>query len=450
MSEDPSAGADGTVVSRSGAIPTHRLDAATGPMRISGHSSHEAPRMAATHWRDSIRTRIVLAVMLVSMVTSAGLGVLLSSQASEGAREGLRQQAITRLDTVSDSYRLDGRVRLGASADPDVPPRALVEGMKDGDRRSYYDGDTMWASERLGKDVLLTVQLDDDLVDEQDSTRLRTLLVSLLLASLISAAAAWALGNALSRRLRRAALAANAMADGDTSARTDQGGSDEVAALTRAVDTMAVTLQSRLEAERAFTADVAHELRTPVTGLVSAVELLPEGRPATLVRTQVGRLRRLVEDLLEVSRLESGSEVATLEEHDLGELVDRTVRFLAVSAPCERVELRGNNPTRVLIDPRRFERIMANLLVNVQRHGGGHCVITVVRRAVVVDDFGEGYPEEILERGPQRFHGSGATKGTGLGLTIISKQAATMGATVEFSSARSGGARTILRFQPAD
>ena len=48
MSEDPSAGADGTVVSRSGAIPTHRLDAATGPMRISGHSSHEAPRMAAT------------------------------------------------------------------------------------------------------------------------------------------------------------------------------------------------------------------------------------------------------------------------------------------------------------------------------------------------------------------------------------------------------------------
>lgn len=436
---------------RTGGIPTHRLDAAvTGPMRVSGRSARRDQRLGGTRWRDSIRTRIVLAVLLVSIVTSAGLGVLLASQASDAARENLRQQAVSRLDTVSASYRLDGRVRRGATADPDVPPRELVQGMEQGERRSYYDGDTMWATERLGKDVLLTVQLDDDMLRQQDAERLRTLLLSLALASAISAAAAWTLGNALSSRLRSAATAATAMAEGDTTARTDTGGRDEVAALTRAVDTLAVTLQSRLAAERAFTADVAHELRTPVTGLVSAVELLPEGRPATLVRTQVGRLRRLVEDLLEVSRLESGSEVATLEEHDLGEVVDRTVRFLAVSAPCERVELRGESPQQVLIDPRRFERIMANLLVNVQRHGGGHCVITVVRRAVVVDDFGDGYPAEILEHGPQRFHGSGASKGTGLGLTIISKQAATMGATVEFDRARTGGARTVLRFQAAD
>lgn len=451
MTQDRPRGGRRAAPAHSGGIPTHRLDAAvTGPMRVSGRTSRETPHPGTTHWRDSIRTRIVLAVMLVSIMTSAGLGALLSAQAADAARESLRQQAITRLDTVSDSYRLDGRVRLGATADPDVPPLELTQGMQEGDRRSYYDGETMWATERLGRDVLLTVQLEDDLLEQQDTARYRTLLPSLAVTALTAAAAAWLLGNALSSRLRRAAVAADAMAHGDTSARTDQGGSDEVAALTRAVDTLAVTLQTRLEAERAFTADVAHELRTPVTGLVSAVELLPEGRPATLVRTQVGRLRRLVEDLLEVSRLESGSEVATLEEHDLGEIVDRTVRFLAVSAPCERVELRGDAPGRVMIDPRRFERIMANLLVNVQRHGGGHCVITVVRHAVVIDDFGDGYPEEIIERGPQRFHGSGATKGTGLGLTIISKQAATMGATVEFDRARGGGARTVLHFEPAD
>ncbi|WP_462419014.1 sensor histidine kinase [Kytococcus sp. Marseille-QA3725] len=451
MSPNRFRGVGGRASSRTGGIPTHRLDAAvTGPMRVSGQLSRDRAHVGRTRWRHSIRTRIVLAVLLVSMLTSAGLGILLSVQAAEAARENLRQQAVTRLDTVTDSYRLDGRVRRGATADPDAPPTIVTSGMKQGERRSYYDGDTMWATERLGEDVLLTVQLDDDALREQVAERMRTLMLSLALASLLSAAGAWALGSALSSRLRRAATAATAMAEGDTTARTDQGGRDEVAALTRAVDTLAVTLQTRLEAERAFTADVAHELRTPVTGLVSAVELLPEGRPAGLVRTQVGRLRRLVEDLLEVSRLESGSEVASLEEHDLGEIVDRTVRFLAVSAPCERVELRGESPVRVMIDPRRFERIMANLLVNVQRHGGGRCVITVVRRAVVVDDFGEGYPTEILERGPQRFHGSGATKGTGLGLTIISKQAATMGATVEFDRARSGGARTVLRFQAVD
>lgn len=418
----------------------------TVPMRVVGHLAY---RPGPTGWRHSIRTRIMGAILLVSMLTSTLLGASLSEQAARQSRENLRQQAVTKLETVADSYRLDGRVRLGATTDPQAPPQELVTGMEVGERRSYYDGETMWATERLGRDVMLSVEVDGSGLREQDARRFRTLVLGFLGAALGSLALSWWMGNALSRRLRRAATAATAMAEGDPSARTHQGGQDEVAALTRAVDSMATTLQRRLETERAFTADVAHELRTPVTGLVSAAELLPDGRATTLVRNQIGRLRRLVEDLLEVSRLESGSEVAQLEEHELGDLVDRTVRFLAVSAPCDRVELRGDSPARVLVDPRRFERIMANLLVNVQRHGGGECVVTVVRRAVVVDDDGPGYPPEIVDRGPQRFHGTGEHKGTGLGLTIITKQAETMGATVEFSSSRSGGARTVLRLQEA-
>ena len=126
MTQDRPRGGRRAAPAHSGGIPTHRLDAAvTGPMRVRGHTSRETPHPGTTHWRDSIRTRIVLAVMLVSIMTSAGLGALLSAQAADAARESLRHQAITRLDTVSDSYRLDGRVRLGATADPDVPPLEL-------------------------------------------------------------------------------------------------------------------------------------------------------------------------------------------------------------------------------------------------------------------------------------------------------------------------------------
>ncbi|MCZ1009729.1 hypothetical protein O1L68_26425 [Streptomyces lydicus] len=69
---------------------------------------------------------------------------------------------------------------------------------------------------------------------------------------------------------------------------------------------MATSLAAQAQAEREFTADVAHELRTPVAGLVAAAELLPQPRAVELVRDRAQAMRRLVEDLLEVSRLDAG------------------------------------------------------------------------------------------------------------------------------------------------
>ena len=101
---------------------------------------------------------------------------------------------------------------------------------------------------------------------------------------------------------------------------------DETDELARAVDAMADALQHRLEAERRVTADIAHELRTPVTGLVTAAELLPPGRPSELVRDRAQALRTLVEDVLEVARLDGAAERADLQEIALGEFVRRRVR----------------------------------------------------------------------------------------------------------------------------
>ena len=133
---------------------------------------------------------------------------------------------------------------------------------------------------------------------------------------------------------------------------------------------MAAALQQRLRSEQRFTADVAHELRTPLMGLVTAAELLPEGEAAGYVRDRVRVLAALVEDLLEISRLDAGAEQADLSPCPLGLLVEEiTARTglsvqLVVEGTAGRAGRRRCGPI-----PRRLERIVANLVVNAHRHG---------------------------------------------------------------------------------
>ena len=95
----------------------------------------------------------------------------------------------------------------------------------------------------------------------------------------------------LARRLGAAERSAREIADGDLSVRVSEavGGRDEVTQLARTVDALAESMQERLASEKRVTADIAHDLRTPVTGLVTAAGLLPDGRPTELVRSQAQR-----------------------------------------------------------------------------------------------------------------------------------------------------------------
>ncbi|MEJ8640326.1 histidine kinase dimerization/phospho-acceptor domain-containing protein [Streptomyces sp. MS1.HAVA.3] len=132
----------------------------------------------------------------------------------------------------------------------------------------------------------------------------------------------------ISRRLREAAATAQRIADGELDARIGgevrPGG--EFAELSSAVDSMAAALQTRLHGEQRFTADVAHELQTPLMGLATSAELLSEELAADCVRDRVRVLGALVEDLLEVSRLDAGVERADLVPCPLGSLVADCVR----------------------------------------------------------------------------------------------------------------------------
>ncbi|MDF3148077.1 HAMP domain-containing sensor histidine kinase, partial [Streptomyces sp. T21Q-yed] len=214
---------------------------------------------------------------------------------------------------------------------------------------------------------------------------------------------------------------------------------DEVAAVAAALDSMASSLQSKLLSEQRFTADVAHELRTPLTGLHAAAELLPPGRPTELVRDRVAALRTLTEDLLEISRLDSGRERLESDAEPLAALAERVVR--GSGTDTEVVVVRD---AVVETDRRRLERVLGNLVANAHKHGRGPVSVTVDGPVVTVRDHGVGYPEYLVAHGPQRFRTEGGAKGHGLGLTIALGQAEVLGARLTFANAVDGGAVATL------
>jgi len=295
---------------------------------------------------------------------------------------------------------------------------------------------------------------------DADLASLRSLRDDLLLAGALATLASALLGAllaaTLSRRLVHAAAVADRVAGGDLDARVHAGGRDEITRLGHAIDGMACALSERLVHERRFSADVAHELRTPLTALVSASSLLGDERPAEIVRERVGALRELVEDLLEIARLDAGAESVATVSVDLGALAARLVDGMA--AGDEVAELSVQGPAAVVdTDPRRVERILANLLANAWRHGAPPVEVVVDGPRITVHDHGPGYPEALLRDGPRPFAAGGTDggtrvdvrSGTGLGLVIALAQAEAIGARLELTAAPSGGAQATLSFPRA-
>ena len=191
-------------------------------------------------------------------------------------------------------------------------------------------------------------------------------------------------------------------------------------------------------------------MRTPLTGLVNAANLLEEdSRPAELVKDRVVRMQVLVEDLLEVSRLDAGRANPEFTRVD----VDQAIRSLlgtmeasgALAGHQIDTHLAALNSTLVT-DVRRFERIVSNLLVNAIKHGGDPIRLETSTRSIIVSDSGAGYPPDIVNTGPTRFVSAGGG-GMGLGLVIAQGQARLLGIKLIFSNDPvTGGARTEVVF----
>ncbi|MEU7997077.1 ATP-binding protein [Micromonospora sp. NPDC049060] len=292
---------------------------------------------------------------------------------------------------------------------------------------------------------LYVVTLEDGLAADLDQLR-TALLAGWLLVVLLAAG----VGHTLARRtlepVGRASLAARALTEGLLHTRLPVRGRDEFSAWSAAFNEMAEALKSKIEAlsaaqlrERRFTADVAHELRTPVTALVAAASLLREHvdelpadarRAAELLVTDVVRLRRLVEDLMEISRLDAGRERLAVAAVDPVALLRAIV---AARGWSDRVVVAGA-PVPLRTDPRRLERVLANLIANAVEHGAGEIRATVAGDGPLVvfevTDQGPGIPVEHLPRLFDRFHKvdpARSGRGNGLGLAIARDNAHLLG-----------------------
>jgi signal transduction histidine kinase len=225
---------------------------------------------------------------------------------------------------------------------------------------------------------------------------------------------------------------------------------------------MAEAVQARIARERRFAANVSHELRSPVTSVLGTAELLDahradlpdrESRLIGVLVQQVGRMARVLVDLLEISRLTS-DDPPQWESADISNLC-RDV-----------VTQRGGDPRAVVgdravmrTDARRLERIVGNLVDNALRHGGGLTEVRIQREPgeclIVVDDSGPGIDDAISERLFEPFARGPASAasadsgpevhGAGLGLAIVREQARAMGGDVTAGAAPSGGARFVVR-----
>jgi signal transduction histidine kinase len=276
------------------------------------------------------------------------------------------------------------------------------------------------------------------------------------------------IGALLARRMLRpvaqASVAAHSLAEGLLDTRLPVESEDEFGAWAASFNEMAEALEAKITAlseaqarERRFTSDVSHELRTPLTALVAEASLLAEHldripeearRPAELLVNDVARLRDLVEDLMEISRLDAGEARVREEPVDIGSLVATAVRSRRWD---DRVSV-DRDEVVVSTDPRRLERIVANLVGNALEHAGRDVAVRVGQDGlgafVEVTDTGPGIPPDRLPHVFDRFYkadSSRAGPGSGLGLAIALENARLLGGDLAVWSEVGRGTRFTLR-----
>jgi signal transduction histidine kinase len=307
-------------------------------------------------------------------------------------------------------------------------------------------------------------------LDELQST-LESLAVSLFGASLVTTLAGAALGYWISRRtlrpLSNVGVAAEAIAGGRLDTRLEGGNDPDLEALVTSFNHMAQALEERIERDGRFASDVSHELRSPLMTLAASIEVLALRRDempdessraaVDLMAGDISRFQQLVDDLLEISRFDAGVARLSLDDVSPVELVHH-----AIDASTDRnVPIQAGPDLEELVvraDKRRLVRVIANLLDNAEKYGGGATAVTVENHdgnvEIAVEDAGAGIPEEDRDLVFERFsrgagaagRRSGSSDGVGLGLALVSEHVRLHGGSVRVEDRRDGqdGARFVI------
>ena len=265
------------------------------------------------------------------------------------------------------------------------------------------------------------------------------------------------------RPLEEVSFAAALIADGALTTRLQVNRADrEVQQLTEPFNQMVSQLVQRLERDARFASDVSHELRSPLTTLATTASVLQQHREdlsaagqesLDLLVADLSIFQSLVDDLLEMSRSDAAVPLVR-EVISATELVNQSVRSAARrlgidEPPVEIAE--GVGDPMVLVDRRRFERVITNLIDNAHRYAEGAVALRIevqgTQLALNVDDAGAGVPGDEHEQVFERFfrgraaHDRGIARGTGLGLALVRDHVRAFGGSITVSESPEGGAR---------
>ncbi|MBX0330902.1 HAMP domain-containing protein [Oscillochloris sp. ZM17-4] len=316
-------------------------------------------------------------------------------------------------------------------------------------------------------DVLATRSVSPALQPAFHDAVLRSLVVAAVAATTAGLASSLLLARAILRPLGAITASSRRIADGRYDQRVATPDSAELQAVALSFNQMAQNLEQVERQRVAMIGNVAHELRTPLAGLEGYLEGLQDGivpsSPATFgdMRHEVRRLRRLVDDLQALSRVEAGQEQLRFSRFDLRDIARRVVGQLRpqVMDGCLQLEGDDDAPAMVFADPDRVAQILVNLVGNAIRYTPPEGCITVRLIAnpdtvrVVVHDTGIGIPAETLPYVFERFYRVDPSRarssgGSGIGLTISLHLAWAMGGDITAASDGPGQGSTFTLSLP--
>ncbi len=404
-----------------------------------------------------------------------------------GRALGRRVTLIATDGTVVGDSEFDG-AGLAAlenhAARPEVA-EALAGGMGHARRPSPSTGDEeLYVALPAADAGVARVSMPTKQIDAVVRAARRNVLLGSALALASALGIAWVFSRSVSRPVEALRDVARDIAAGDLERRPSRGGPGEVGELAQAIDTLAEQLTARLrtlEADqrlllqletvrRDFVANVSHELRTPLTIAGGFAETLVADDVPPAERRQFAerilgttrRMQRIVEDLLDLSRIESGGWVPNPEPIALASLAGEVIASARDAADRKGLTLSfdaGAHATAVNADPTALRQVLGNLVDNAIRHTARGSVTIFTRRydreiAIGVRDTGTGIPAEHLPRIFERFYRvdparSRAEGGTGLGLAIVKHLVEAHGGRVTAHSVPGTGTTILARF-PAD
>jgi signal transduction histidine kinase len=302
---------------------------------------------------------------------------------------------------------------------------------------------------------------------------------TLFYGALIGAVLALALGIFLSRTLtrpiRELTKATHAISEGDLSQQVTVHSNDELGELAQAFNKMSAELSRSVNARRQMTADIAHELRTPLSLILGHAEAVHDGvLPPTkenfeIIREETARLEHLVNDLRTLSLADAGELTISLQPIEPERLIQEVASLYQFETQKKNIslELDAASPLPTIeVDPGRITQVLTNILDNALRHtpAGGKIVLSAKQAGdhveLAIQDNGPGLPAEELDRIFERFYRTDSSRqrdgdlpgSSGLGLAIAKSIVQAHGGQVAAESdslpsgeARKGGLKVIVR-----